>query len=256
MRTAPPPPVLIAHRGYPARFPENSLDGIAAALEAGACFVEFDVQISGDGIPVVIHDNNTLRTAGVAISVPDTPLGELRQICIGEPARFGKAFSHARIPTLAEIAAVLPKWPRAKAIVEIKRASLKRFGVPAVVPAVMDALRPVLDRCIVISFNREAAAAARRAGARQIGWAVEEWNDGQRDIAVQLAPDYLFCKIGRLPPRTEPLWPGPWNWAAYQTDDPEEALNLAARGIALVETDNIGDMLRHPMLKQKGCGDG
>ncbi|MBI2993590.1 MAG: glycerophosphodiester phosphodiesterase [Gammaproteobacteria bacterium] len=254
MQPPAPVPALIAHRGYPARFPENSLEGIRAALEAGACFVEFDVQMSGDGVPVVIHDDNTRRTGAVGVSVLDTPLGALRRVCIGEPARFRQAFSRARIPTLEEIIAVLPGWPRAMAFVEIKRASLRRLGIQSLVPVVMEILSPALDQCIVVSFNSEAAHAARAAGAKRIGWAFEEWSDGQRDVAARLAPDYLFCEIGRLPPPTGPLWPGPWNWATYQTDDPEAALELAARGVALVETDNIGEMLRHPVLKQKACG--
>lgn len=247
-------PILIAHRGYPARYPENSLEGISAALDAGACFVEFDVQLSSDGVPIVIHDENLQRTAGVGTNVLDTPLVELEQVCIGQPARFGNAFSSARISTLAQIIALLPKWPEAKAFVEIKRAGLRRFGIQTVVPRILDVLRPALDQCIVISFNSEAVAAARSGGAKHTGWAVEEWGTSQRDIAIRLAPDYLFCKVSDFPAPPEPLWPGPWNWAAYQTDDPQVALDLAVRGIAFVETDDIGGMLRHPMLMRRACG--
>ena len=249
-------PFLIAHRGYPARYPENSLEGIGAALEAGACYVEFDVQLSADGVPMVVHDENLLRTAGVGMNVLDTPATELRQICIGQPARFGNTFSGARMSTLEEIVWLLLKWPKVTAFVEIKRAGLRRFGIPGVVPRVMDVLRPALDQCILISFNSDAIAAARNAGAARTGWAFEEWDPRHRDIAAQLVPGYLFCKIGHIPPPPATLWPGPWNWAAYQTDDPQVALDLAARGIDFVETDDIGGMLSHPVLKQKACGRG
>ena len=42
-------PQLVGHRGYMAEYPENTLVGIEAALQTGACLVEFDVQMSGQG---------------------------------------------------------------------------------------------------------------------------------------------------------------------------------------------------------------
>ena len=57
-------PLLVAHRGYPARFPENSLEGITAALQAGAAYVELDVQSLADGTLVLFHDPTLLRTTG------------------------------------------------------------------------------------------------------------------------------------------------------------------------------------------------
>ena len=39
---------LIAHRGYPAHYPENTLIGLEAAIKAGAERIEFDIQLSAD----------------------------------------------------------------------------------------------------------------------------------------------------------------------------------------------------------------
>ena len=47
---------LVAHRGYAARYPENTRESLAAAVRAGARFLEFDVQLSADGVPVLLHD--------------------------------------------------------------------------------------------------------------------------------------------------------------------------------------------------------
>ncbi|MGB5604522.1 MAG: glycerophosphodiester phosphodiesterase family protein, partial [Gammaproteobacteria bacterium] len=58
-------PVLVAHRGYMEKYPENSLSSIEAALQAGACMVEFDVQMDANGQLLLLHDDNFKRTAGI-----------------------------------------------------------------------------------------------------------------------------------------------------------------------------------------------
>ena len=62
-------PQLVAHRGYSLRYPENTLLAIEQAFIAGACYVECDVQLTQDGVPVLLHDNNLQRTTGQAEDV-------------------------------------------------------------------------------------------------------------------------------------------------------------------------------------------
>ncbi len=57
------PPHLIAHRGNAAEFPENTLPAFESALELGVRNIEFDVQLTSDKVPVVIHDAD-LQTRG------------------------------------------------------------------------------------------------------------------------------------------------------------------------------------------------
>ena len=56
------PPVIIAHRTSPLDAPENSLAGIRRSSELGADFVEIDVRLTRDGVPVLLHDALLLRT--------------------------------------------------------------------------------------------------------------------------------------------------------------------------------------------------
>ena len=56
-------PLVVAHRGASATFPENTLEAFDAAVSAGAPVVEFDVRLSSDGVPVVIHDPEVSRVA-------------------------------------------------------------------------------------------------------------------------------------------------------------------------------------------------
>ncbi len=249
MASAPEPkrPVLVAHRGDWRHCPENTLPALESALRAGAEWVEFDVQLSGDGVPVVIHDAKLRRTAGVEGCVNDLPLRALREVDVGEPARLGAAFRSTRIPTLAEVVALLERHPAARAFVEIKRASLRRFGPERVVERAMEDLRPVLCRCAVISYDEEALRLARARGAPAVGWIIERFDAESRARAEALRPEYVFADHA-IVPATEPLWPGPWAWALYDAPDAELALRLAARGARFVETMAIGELLRDARL--------
>ncbi len=161
---------------------------------------------------------------------------------VNEATRFGMRFSGVHIPLLGEVTTLLQDNPDIRAFVEIKRASLVRFGVEPVVERVVEVLTPVLERCAVISFDRPAIERARRVCGSAIGWVLEEWTDDVRAGAEALGPEYLFCDY-RMIPGGDGLWAGPWRWALYEIIEPDLALSLAAAGAELVETMAIGEML-------------
>lgn len=51
----------MAHRGYPSKYPENTLISFQAACDLNFTHLELDVQLSKDGVPVVIHDPSVDR---------------------------------------------------------------------------------------------------------------------------------------------------------------------------------------------------
>ena len=71
MTAQSPRKILIAHRGASAYAPEHTLAAYRLALEQGADFVEQDLQISGDGVLVCIHDPVLERTTNVEELYPD-----------------------------------------------------------------------------------------------------------------------------------------------------------------------------------------
>ena len=249
-------PFLVAHRGYPARFPENTLEGLSAALAAGARYLEFDIQLSSDGVPVLTHDRNLMRTAGADIEVSGTTFADLKKYSPGEPGRFGNKFAHVRIPSLEETVELLKDWPGAQAFVEIKRGSLRHFGRRAVLAAVLNAIRPALEQCIPISFDLKVIREIRKLGACRTGWVVKSLNAGSYRQAAKLSPDFLFFNLESIPAGDQPLGQEGWEWVAYVVNQPEQALQLAVRGVRYVETDRIGEMLEHPLLKPKGSHGG
>ncbi|CAJ0588611.1 unnamed protein product [Cylicocyclus nassatus] len=88
---------LGGHRGSPLEAPENSVESFKKAKEAGCEVVEFDIHLSSDGIPVLIHDDTTQRTSRENVTIAETTFDEIKHIPLNEV----KGIS-AGIPTLEE----------------------------------------------------------------------------------------------------------------------------------------------------------
>ncbi|MFI4867972.1 MAG: glycerophosphodiester phosphodiesterase family protein [Steroidobacterales bacterium] len=232
---------LVAHRGNAGEFPENTLPAFTSALEFGLRFLELDVHISADGIPVVIHDHDLIRTTGRPGCVFDLRARELALIDAGEPERFGDRFRGTRIPLLRDVVALLQRRPEVTLFVEIKRASLVRFGHDQVVTRVVDALKPARAQCVVISFDLPAVHRVRQFGAMPIGWVVSAYDQHTRLKFEALQPEFLFVDHEMLPPEGA-LWRGPWRWAVYEVESIEMAQALAARGADYIETMRVHEM--------------
>ncbi|MFP5255457.1 MAG: glycerophosphodiester phosphodiesterase [Acidimicrobiia bacterium] len=94
------PPVIIAHRTSPLDAPENSLEGIEASVAAGCDFVELDIRLTRDGVPVLMHDALLLRTAVRPWPVSWATSAGLRRARVRGTGR--------PVPTFAEALAALP----------------------------------------------------------------------------------------------------------------------------------------------------
>lgn len=92
---------VFGHRGWSARYPENTMAAFIAALEIGVDGIEFDVHLTKDGEIVVIHDANLERTTNGQGYVEDYTLAELRQLDAG--SWFDESFRGQVIPTLDEV---------------------------------------------------------------------------------------------------------------------------------------------------------
>jgi glycerophosphoryl diester phosphodiesterase len=117
---------LIAHRGYSALAPENTLVAFELAVQCGAIAVECDLQRTRDDHLVVIHDGTLNRTTNGRGAVRSKTLEELRSLSAGYPKKFGTRFAAERIITFDEL--LLCIRHRAHLFVEIKREALARDG--------------------------------------------------------------------------------------------------------------------------------
>ena len=70
-------PKVIGHRGAAAYAPENTLASFREARRRGATWVETDVVLTADGVPILMHDNSLKRTTGIDRLVAETPRADL-----------------------------------------------------------------------------------------------------------------------------------------------------------------------------------
>ena len=92
---------VIAHRGASLDFPENTLSAFQAACIPGVSAIEFDVQLSRDGVPVVFHDETMERIGLGRERCAELDSSALRKLDVG--GWFDPVFSDQRIPLLDEI---------------------------------------------------------------------------------------------------------------------------------------------------------
>jgi glycerophosphoryl diester phosphodiesterase len=191
----------VAHRGYSAVAPENTLPALAAGVLSGATFIEFDVRTTADGVPVVIHDRTVDRTTDGTGKVWELTLDEVSALDAG--SWFSPAYAGTRVPRLAEVLELLRphavltptadvtsfERPRVELLLEIKPpATLEQAKI--IMGQVVDA--GLLDRTVVQSFDpnivrlvAEAAPEVRRGLLR------DGFDTSQVDVARELG--IVYC---------------------------------------------------------------
>jgi glycerophosphoryl diester phosphodiesterase len=147
---------IVAHRGFSARAPENTLAAFELSWKSQIDTCELDVHLSSDGEAIVIHDKDTFRTTGVRKDVARSTAAELCKLDAGSWK--GSEWKQEKIPTLTQALATLPAGKQ-RFFIEIKCG-------PEIVPALQKILEPMRARAsqlAIIAFKREAAAAAKKA---------------------------------------------------------------------------------------------
>jgi glycerophosphoryl diester phosphodiesterase len=142
-------PLLLAHRGDRAHFPENTVTAVLRALERGADGAEFDVRLSKDGVPVVLHDDTVDRTTHSRGLAKELTAAELATVVTRRHPRWGPGAPDT-VPRLAELLEAMPDG--AVAVVELKGRPFDQRGLEAASVAVMRPHKRRL-RLVVSSFH-------------------------------------------------------------------------------------------------------
>lgn len=235
--------LIIAHRGASAVAPANTAAAFEKAVALGADAIEFDVHLSADGVPVVIHDFAVDATTDGTGRVAEMDLSQLQQLDAG--AYFDSTFAGERIPTLEEVLQAFGDCLLLN--IELKSTSPRDNGLERVVLALVEQYE-LGSRVLLSSFNPFSLRRAKRIAPHV-------------RVGLLYAPDLpLFLSRAWL----APLFPHEarhpehimvdaryMRWArrhgyrvnAWTVDDPDEMRRLIGLGVSGIIT-NVPDVLR------------
>src|SRR3989338_9064848 len=111
------PPLIISHAGCEGLAPRNSLESIGVALELGINYIEVDVQVTSDGVPILAHDPIVRLLSGQTLVIPETDAKQLvgKRIYVYSNGELGLT---THLGTLEQATTLIPK--HVTLIVEIK----------------------------------------------------------------------------------------------------------------------------------------
>ncbi len=147
---------IIAHRGFSARAPENTVASFKLAWEHQTDACELDLYLTTDKKIAIIHDKDTKRVSGIDKKVAASSMAELQSLDVGSSK--GAAWAGEKIPSLEQALATMPAG-RQRFFLEIKCGA-------EVVPTLQKVLEPMKDRAaqlVVIGFDRDACVQTKMA---------------------------------------------------------------------------------------------
>ena len=204
-------PLIIGHRGASAVAPENTLAAFEAAISAGADGIEFDVRLSRDGVPVVIHDETLYRTSGVRRRVSEMTVNELNQFDVPSLAQVFELFESNDLILYLEMKEVDVAEECCRLIEQYRlkdRVIFECFEHSAlktvksidptfkIAPLFQPPASFILKRALTVDAdeialhhrltNKRLVAKARDAGLKVVTWTVDDpaWIERARDLDV------------------------------------------------------------------------
>lgn len=146
------PPLVIAHRGASAAFPENTMPAFAAGIDQGADMIEIDVHLSRDGELIVHHDVTLDRTTDVRTVFPDCADRSIASLTSADIAQLdagswkAESFAGVRVPHLGEVLALVHAT-RTGLLLEVKHPELYP-GIAEAMVRSFDELPGYLERTL------------------------------------------------------------------------------------------------------------
>ena len=239
MPRAWPYPRILAHRGGGTLAPENTLAGLHKAAELGFGGVEFDVMLSADAVPVLIHDETLERTTSGRGSVAATPYARLSDLDAG--SWFGPAYRGERVPTLEQagkLCVELGLW----ANIEIKPATgFERETAHATCELVQKVWTGASPRPLLSSFRGACLEVAQAAApAYERGFLTDrigaEWVDAVRRLGCVS----VHCNCEHLTrAQADEVKHGGYWLLCYTVNDPDTARRLFSWGVDAIFTDRL-----------------
>ena len=235
---------IIAHRGYSARAPENTLAAIEAALAAGVDAVEWDVHVASCGTPVLFHDTHLGRTTNGVGPLRRRTLSQLKSLDAG--AWFSAEFAGERIPSLQEaLERVRGRAQRAYCEVKGYRELEDLDRIVSITRAA-----GMLQATVFISLDwRTLDRISGQDPAARVGYIVDRADRFQEALGKALGREGAILDFDHRLVLEDPFLPvraraRGVEAAAWTVNDPGEAGELLEAGITRFTTDEVEALLR------------
>ena len=233
-------PRLIGHRGAAASAPENTLVSLRQAHAEGASWVEFDVKLTADNVPILMHDDRLGRTTNGRGKVANILYEDLSKLDAG--SWFGRDFAGERVPTLRaalELCAELGMGIN----VELKPCAGRAEKTAKIATAMVDEIWPDnLPQPLFSSFDRPSLLTIKTImPAARCGYLCtrlpKHWPDAIARYGcstLNVSNRWIRQKhIDAASARGVPV-------LVYTVNDPARAKKLLDAGVTSIFTDNVG----------------
>lgn len=219
--------IVFGHRGYPAKFAENSMEGFRNAVENGAEGIEFDVHLTKDSVPVVMHDEQVDRTTDGSGYIKDYTLQELRKLHLA---------NGERVPELKELFALLENRDL-QINLELKTNTIHYPGIEKIVLSLAQNYH-FIHPIIYSSFDYVTLKNCQEIDPKQIYCYL---TDEDVTNSAKLVKDNHFAGIhpGKFLPATEAITERIWT-----VDDPQTAKKYFQEHVAGIFTNNYPAMIK------------
>ncbi len=230
-------PRVMGHRGAAATAPENTLAGICRAAACGVTWVEFDVKLTADKIPVLMHDDSLKRTTGRDLLAAEVTFEEMKGLDAG--SWFGADFAGEKVPSLEATLALLLELGMLPNI-EIKPSPGEEAETVTRTLEVLARAWPASQPApLMSSFSRISLETLRdQAPALPRGYLVEElpdhWAITARELGCVTIHHYARVVTAEQVAETKAAGYG---LAVYTVNDPVKARELIDWGIDCLITD-------------------
>jgi glycerophosphoryl diester phosphodiesterase len=237
-------PPFIAHRGARARAPENTLAAFAAAREDGATWIECDIKLTSDGVPILMHDDTLDRTTNGTGAVADMNWAEMQLLDAGN--WFDPSFKGTRIPSLADVL-VFARSSGMRLNLELKPCPGRTQATTMVVLIEMMKLWPDMPQPpLISSLDIEALTIASRLHPDwPRGLLIDEWRDDWQEVMALTRASTLNINADLLTPeRLAGLLQTGVPLLVFTVNNPTRARELLTSGVRAIFCDNPAEMLK------------
>jgi glycerophosphoryl diester phosphodiesterase len=241
----------MAHRGIPWDWPENSLLSFRKALEAGADILEFDVRLSKDKVPLIMHDDSLDRTSNRTGLIAEKTLAEIREAGIVF-TKSGVQKPPEPVPTLGETIELLKEFPGVLINCELKDYS------DECIKSTLDAFRTasMLDRTYFACFDY---SVLERIKAVDRSLKVQGFPLGiMKNVPKKDSPEKIFDYIGfpfgeASKAEVERFEAQGIITGVWVINDPKDLVKVRKLGTGIVTTDRF-NMFREYLDNEKSGG--